>query len=324
VPLSLVLYRIDNSTDQAAADGARLVELLHRTKRVTDILGHVGDDVIAVLCPDTDEEGVKGFMRKLEPHLGDLPFAGVAATFPDDLFDNLANGTAAPPAFKPLIATDLRDQTDHGYVLKRGLDVAGSILAICLLAPVMLLVAAAVKLTSHGPIIFKQTRVGKGGLPFSFYKFRSMVTNADDSVHRQFVADLISKGDEAPSVGEGKPPVYKLKRDSRITPVGRFIRKTSLDELPQFFNVLKGDMSLVGPRPSIPYEATKYQSWHLRRLMSVKPGITGIWQVEGRSRVTFNDMVRMDLRYIQECSLLLDLKIIAKTCWVVVRGVGAD
>ena len=123
---------------------------------------------------------------------------------------------------------------------------------------------------------------------------------------------------------EGGPAIYKLKADPRVTPIGRFIRKSSIDELPQLFNVLNGDMSLVGPRPPIPYEAAQYQPWHLRRIMTVKPGITGIWQVEGRSKVAFSEMVRMDLRYIRECSLALDIKILLKTVLVVLRGEGAD
>lgn len=325
-PLSLVLYQIDDkASPHADHEPDRLLEILHESKRVTDILGHVGNDTIAVLCPDTSEQGIRGFMQKIEARAGDMPLAGVAATYPDDLFENLASGVHAQPVFEPFLASDATHVRRREYSLKRALDVVGALFAICLLSPLMLVVAAAVKLTSRGPTIFKQSRVGKGGVPFTFYKFRSMVTNADDSIHRAFVADLI-RGDrgEVERHGEEQTPTYKLKADPRVTLIGRFMRKTSIDELPQLFNVLKGDMSLVGPRPPLPYEAAQYQPWHLRRVMTLKPGITGIWQVEGRSRVPFNEMVRMDLRYIRECSFLLDIKILAATLMVVVRGVGAD
>jgi lipopolysaccharide/colanic/teichoic acid biosynthesis glycosyltransferase len=279
--------------------------------------------MIAVLCPDTDEAGVTGFMKKIEDGAGDLPFAGVAATYPDDLFESLANGVRTAKVFQPFLAADAAGMR-VGYPLKRALDIVGALAILCLVAPVMLLVAAAVALTSRGPIIFRQTRVGHAAYPFTFYKFRSMKIDGDDRVHREFVAKLIEAGDGAAAPAGGQPAAFKIRSDPRVTPIGRFIRKTSLDELPQLFNVLKGDMSLVGPRPPIPYEATKYQPWHLRRLMSLKPGLTGIWQVEGRSRVPFNEMVRMDLRYIRECSLALDLKLILKTVVVVLRGNGAD
>ena len=323
-PLSLVLYQVDDKTARDSQHAAQLVELLHSSKRVTDFLGHVGSDKIAVLCPDTDGQGIKGFMQKIDSRAGDLHFVGVAATYPDELFDNIANGKCTRAALVPFLASDATERRDSGYSLKRGLDIVSALMAICLLAPLMLVVAAIIATTSRGPIIFRQTRVGKGGAPFTFYKFRSMVTDVDDSIHREYVASLIKSGDAEGSAANGKRPTYKLKADPRVTPIGRLIRKTSVDELPQFFNVLKGDMSLVGPRPPIPYEAAQYQPWHLRRVMTLKPGITGIWQVEGRSRVPFNEMVRMDLRYIRECSLALDLKILLRTVAVVVRGEGAD
>ena len=323
-PLSLVVYQVDGKTANDSRLAARLVEVLHSAIRVTDLLGHVGNDKIAVLCPDTDGQGIKGFMKKIDARTGSLSIAGVAATYPDELFDKIANGKRSQAELLPFLATDAIARQDSGYALKRGLDIVGAVVAICLLAPLMLLVAATIATTSRGPIIFRQSRVGKGGSPFTFYKFRSMVADVDDSIHREYVASLIKKGDGEAVGPEGRRVIYKLKADPRVTPIGRLIRKTSIDELPQFFNVLKGDMSLVGPRPPLPYEAAQYQSWHLRRVMTLKPGITGIWQVEGRSRVPFNEMVRMDLRYIRECSLTLDLKILFRTILVVVRGDGAD
>lgn len=322
-PLSMVLYRIGGASTESARQAEQLVELLYREKRVTDFIGHVGDDMVAVLCPDTNGTGVKGFMQKIESKAGSLPFAAVAATYPDDLFDSIANGTPTARDIQPFMAAEPMGQRDRAYPLKRLLDISVASAALCLLAPLMVVVAIAVALSSRGPVIFKQTRVGKGGFPFTFYKFRSMRTNADDRIHRDFVANLIQSGD-TPVPADGSAGTFKIKDDPRFTSVGRFIRKTSIDELPQLFNVLKGDMSLVGPRPPIPYEAAKYQAWHLRRVLSVNPGMTGIWQVEGRSRVPFNEMVRMDLRYIRNCSLGLDLRILAKTVPVVLSCDGAD
>jgi lipopolysaccharide/colanic/teichoic acid biosynthesis glycosyltransferase len=321
--LSLAIYRVGVATAQDAEDADRLLEALHGAKRETDILGHVDDDLIAVLCPDTDEQGIQGFMRKIEGVANGLPFLGIAATYPDDFFDNLANGTRTQPALEPFLVADNVEDRPVGYALKRYLDVAGALLALCLLAPLMLIVAAVIWCTSAGPVIFRQTRLGKAGIPFTFYKFRSMVANADDGIHREFVEKLIKgvqTGDEA--ARDAAAP-YKLHADPRVTRVGRFIRKTSIDELPQLFNVLKGDMSLVGPRPPLPYEAAQYQSWHLRRVLAIKPGITGLWQVEGRSKVTFDEMVRMDLRYLRESSLMLDIKLLLKTVLVVLRCQGA-
>jgi lipopolysaccharide/colanic/teichoic acid biosynthesis glycosyltransferase len=163
--------------------------------------------------------------------------------------------------------------------------------------------------------------VGKGGTAFTFYKFRSMFCNADDRIHRDYVTSLIRNGGQrVDDKGEEKSTWTKLRYDPRVTPVGAVIRKTKLDELPQLFNVLKGDLSLVGPRPPLPYEVENYEAWHLRRILSVKPGITGIWQTEGRDDTTFDDMVRMDLRYIRTWSVLLDLKILIKTAIVVFRS----
>ena len=189
-------------------------------------------------------------------------------------------------------------------------------------SPLMLVVAAVIVRTSPGPAIFKQARLGKGGRPFVFYKFRSMLENTDDRVHRDYVIGLIRASEER-ATDESTPRTWsKLKSDSRVTPVGRFIRKTSIDELPQLWNVLKGDLSLIGPRPALPYEAEKYQSWHLRRILEVKPGISGLWQVAAGYDATFEDMVRLDLRYMRDWSLMLDLEILVKTVKVVLRRRG--
>ncbi len=208
--------------------------------------------------------------------------------------------------------------------LKRILDLMGSLLGLVMASPIFLVASLAIKLTSEGPVFFRQERLGQGGKKFTFLKFRSMYVNSDENKHKDFITNFISAGEEGKGAEKknGEPVVYKLTGDKRITPIGKFLRKTSLDELPQFLNVLRGEMSLVGPRPPIPYECELYDIWHRQRLLEAKPGITGLWQVEGRSQRAFNDMVRLDLRYINEWSLWLDLKIILKTPWVMLTGNG--
>lgn len=197
-------------------------------------------------------------------------------------------------------------------VVKRAMDVAGSVAALVVFSPLFLLIAAAVKLSSPGPVFFRQKRVGQHGVPFVFLKFRSMRVGGDASIHKDYVVKLIAGQAERKSDGNGEG-VYKLTNDPRITRVGSFIRRTSLDEIPQFFNVLKGEMSLVGPRPAIPYEVEAYDIWHRRRVLEAKPGITGLWQINGRSRVKFDEMVRLDLRYARSWSLWMDIKILLRT-----------
>jgi lipopolysaccharide/colanic/teichoic acid biosynthesis glycosyltransferase len=203
------------------------------------------------------------------------------------------------------------------------MDLVGSGLALVILAPLFLVIAIAIKSTSRGPVFFRQKRVGQHGKCFTFLKFRSMYVNNDASQHRDYVRQLISGKAERSSDGDGGEGVFKLTKDSRITSTGRFLRRTSLDELPQFLNVMIGEMSLVGPRPAIPYEVEAYDIWHRRRVLEAKPGITGLWQVEGRSRVAFDEMVRLDLRYAQNWSPWLDLKILAQTPKAVMEGSGA-
>jgi lipopolysaccharide/colanic/teichoic acid biosynthesis glycosyltransferase len=212
-----------------------------------------------------------------------------------------------------------RSSPNQGKVIKRIMDVCGSLLAILVFLPAFAIIALLVKLTSEGPIFFSQKRVGEYGKEFRFYKFRTMYANNDSQIHKEYIAKLIAGGGDA---GQGKG-VYKLIDDPRITSVGKFLRKTSLDELPQFINVLMNDMSLVGPRPPLPYEYERYQTWHRRRVLELKPGLTGLWQVEGRSRTTFDEMVRMDLRYANIRSLWVDIKILLQTPGAMLTGRGA-
>jgi lipopolysaccharide/colanic/teichoic acid biosynthesis glycosyltransferase len=182
-----------------------------------------------------------------------------------------------------------------------------------------------VKLTSKGPVLFKQKRVGLFGKEFTFLKFRTMYENNNNNIHKEYVKELINgrKLHNDGTGNNGSDGIFKIKNDLRITKLGKFLRKTSLDELPQFFNILKGEMSLVGPRPPIPYEIEDYDIWHRRRYLEVKPGLTGLWQTKGRSATTFDDMVRLDLKYSRERSLWLDIKILLKTPWAVFSCKGA-
>ncbi len=237
--------------------------------------------------------------------------------FPEVSGASLNHETFSNPLYPDL--TQHNSDRTFSLGVKKVMDLLGSALALLLLAPLFLIIAAAIKATSRGSVFFKQVRVGQDGKTFAMLKFRSMKANCDSALHQNYIKKYICQQDNAAF----EPGVFKLTQDSRITPIGRFLRKTSLDELPQFINVLWGEMSLVGPRPPLPYECELYDIWHRRRLLSCKPGITGLWQVMGRSRTTFDDMVRLDLKYIRKWSLWLDIKILLMTPKAVVKGSGA-
>jgi lipopolysaccharide/colanic/teichoic acid biosynthesis glycosyltransferase len=205
-------------------------------------------------------------------------------------------------------------------VLKRGLDLVVAVTALIVLGPVMLAVAAAIALTSQGPVVFRQARIGRGGQPFTCYKFRTMSTDADPNVHRAYI-EAYAQGQANGQLGNDAAP-FKMVRDNRVTPVGRFLRRTSLDELPQLVNVLRGEMSIVGPRPDVAYSVALYKDWHKLRL-AVQPGLTGLWQVEGRGRVSYDEGMRLDLEYVRRQSLWLDIQIILKTIPAVLSMRGA-
>jgi lipopolysaccharide/colanic/teichoic acid biosynthesis glycosyltransferase len=215
--------------------------------------------------------------------------------------------------------SSLHEPRRYGHILKRSMDILGSLIALIALLPAFLLIALLVKLTSEGPVLFRQKRLGQYGKPFGFPKFRSMYVDNDPRIHQEYVAKLIAGAKDLKQANGN----YKLADDPRVTRLGRFLRKTSFDELPQFVSVLLGDMSLVGPRPPLPYEYERYLTWHKRRVLEIKPGLTGLWQIEGRSRTTFDEMVRMDLRYAKMWSLWLDCKILLQTPAAMFSGQGA-
>ncbi|GAB4251380.1 MAG: hypothetical protein Kow00109_27120 [Acidobacteriota bacterium] len=308
-----------------------LFSVLGCTFRETDVIGwRFEEEVVGVILTELGKGATPAIREKIHDKVRrclDCKFPeDVAASmevrvyyFPLDTLDEL------PEEVRETLYPDLEPRRltrKSTRILKRATDVAGSLTLLVLLSPLMLLIAFLVKVTSRGPVLYRQTRLGQYGKPFQFLKFRSMYTNADPTLHEKYIEEYIRQGKNA-AVGPDGKPIFKLVRDPRVTPVGRVLRKLSLDELPQLFNVLRGEMSLVGPRPPIPYEIKRYSVWHRRRILEVKPGITGLWQVYGRSRTTFDDMVRLDLQYARSWSLWLDLKLLLLTPIAVLRGDGA-
>lgn len=288
-------------------------------------LGHVGEFALLLAASGAEAVVVCG-------HLGD-------AQFRDVVEGALAGGcqlmsvsravetTGVHPSLvwrqgqpvMQLIAPSLQGQQ---LLVKRVLDLVGASLLSIVTAPVMAIVAIAIKLDSRGPVFFGQERIGSGGRRFRVVKFRTMYDGVSDAAHRELVTKML-QGEDGPAahVGPEGEQVFKLVNDQRVTRVGRFLRRASLDELPQLFNVLRGEMSLVGPRPPLPYEFDQYEHWQFHRLQ-VRPGITGLWQVSGRNRLTYRQMCELDLAYIRAWSLWLDMRILFKTVPVVLSNSG--
>jgi lipopolysaccharide/colanic/teichoic acid biosynthesis glycosyltransferase len=299
--------------------------------RETDITGWYRDNVVVgVMFTEIEAAGHNSIVNTmfarvsdtLQSHLTPEQFNQISISF--HVFPEERDHETPQRPSNPVLYPDLvrRDNARTAFrLVKRMMDIVGSVVALIVCAPLFLAIAAAIKCTSKGPVFFRQIRVGQYGVPFVFLKFRSMYADNDPNVHKQYIRQLIAGHAERKTNGNGEG-VYKLTKDSRVTPVGAFLRKASLDELPQFFNVFKGEMSLVGPRPPIPYEVEAYDIWHRQRLLAATPGITGLWQVNGRSRVKFDDMVRLDLRYAQTWTPWLDLKILARTPRAVLLGGG--
>lgn len=315
-PLSIAMFHCKGSARVSVPNIGRLLQILAWTKRDVDVVGNIDLNTVAVMLLDTDKQGTQHFLNRVASRSNGAGYTITSGTYPDDIFNTLASEA---PSFSGL-PRDWTEGHDKDRKVQRGLkrmiDVLGAFVALILFSPVMLMTAVAVRCTSPGPVIFSQVRVGKGGTLFTIYKFRSMFCDADDRIHRDYVASLIRKdknGERPNGHTAFKSSWIQLKSDPRVTPVGKFIRRTKLDELPQLFNVIRGDLSLVGPRPPLVYEVENYEAWHFRRILEAKPGVTGIWQIEGGEDTTFDDMVRMDLRYIRTWSVLLDLVILIKT-----------
>lgn len=322
-PLSLVLFYFREKGESSWDVVQEFLTTLGKNTRESDIKGWVDGGAIGLILPDTGKDGMDRCVEKIANGNGNVGYSVVTGTYPNDLIQKLLAEERSQPDFFPLDLDETGKLPGFQITLKRIMDILGSVVGLILSSPLILITAVAVKMTSPGPIIFRQFRFGKKGVRFPFYKFRSMYWDTDDKIHRDYVTNLIKGELEKINQGDKDAPIFKMKSDPRVTPVGKIIRKTSIDELPQFLNVLKGEMSLVGPRPPLPYEVEKYELWHLRRILEVKPGITGLWQVDGRSTTSFDDMVRLDLRYVQNWSLWLDIKILLKTVRAVLRPKGA-
>jgi lipopolysaccharide/colanic/teichoic acid biosynthesis glycosyltransferase len=321
-PFSLATFQGPADVIERFEQHERLITVLHGVKRSIDVVGYVDDRSVAVLLLECDRQGAEKFVQKVRAHLGVDQLDASVRTYPYDLLECIetATDTQVDPQLDTLIYVDPPFRSAGSRLIKRAFDVLLSCVLVAATLPLWVVTALLVKISSPGAVIYKQQRVGKNGRSFVMYKFRSMYEGSDDNIHREYVAKLIrKKQDDAPDADAGSAWT-KMHRDTRISPFGHLIRVTYIDELPQLINVIKGDLSLVGPRPPLAYEVARYEPWHLRRLFSVRPGLTGLWQVEAGHTTTFDDMVRIDLRYVENWSFLLDLKIVGKTFAVVMRG----
>jgi lipopolysaccharide/colanic/teichoic acid biosynthesis glycosyltransferase len=333
----LLLMLIDNKgMKQRKGDAAlmgKIAGVLNETIRETDLAGWFETGaVLGVIFTELGVTDVTAAVKIIESKVT----AGLQKTFkPTQLSNFQLSFYAFPDGWeghgqgRPVDAAlypdlfEVERKKKLSLLIKRVMDYVGSAAALFVLSPVFLILAVLIKLTSKGPVFFRQERVGQYGVPFVFLKFRSMVVSTDVTIHREYVRKFIA-GKAEDSNGKGyEKVVYKITNDPRVTWIGKIMRRTSLDEIPQFWNVLTGKMSLVGPRPPIPYEIEAYDIWHRRRLLESKPGITGLWQIHGRSKTTFDEMVRLDLRYSRTWSPMLDLKILLQTPRAVFSGDGA-
>jgi lipopolysaccharide/colanic/teichoic acid biosynthesis glycosyltransferase len=325
--LMLVRHKAPKPHREPALD--RVVKLLGGLIRETDVLGWFEPHtVVGVIFSELGNAELSAAVESIESKtLSTLHSNQVEAlqisfySYPQSWKTGGYTLALDPVLYPDLLHVD--DSKRASLLLKRLIDIVGSSLALMFLSPVFAILALLIKLTSRGPVFFRQQRLGRFQVPFEFLKFRSMYAATDPEIHREYVRNFIGGRAEPNSSNGNHRRVYKLTNDPRVTWIGRFMRRTSLDEIPQFWNVLMGQMSLVGPRPPIDYEIEAYDVWHRRRLMEAKPGITGLWQVHGRSRTTFDDMVRLDLRYSRTCSPMSDLKILLQTPRAVFSGDGA-
>jgi exopolysaccharide biosynthesis polyprenyl glycosylphosphotransferase len=328
-PMLLMLLDAGNCLpfDKSGRVLSNILSALSLSTRDTDVTGwYKNHSVVGVMFTDIsiDDHGeILGTMmhrvsQTMRNNLSLERFSQISISmhvFPQSWLHETSPGN---PAFYPDL--EQRETANRGVLaVKRAMDILGSLVGLVFLSPLFLAVALLVKLSSKGPILFQQERLGQFGKPFTFLKFRSMYVNNNPEIHQEFMKRVISGNHDGEVEGE-KKKVYKMTNDPRVTRIGRFIRRTSLDELPQFLNVLKGEMSLVGPRPPLAYECQEYDIWHRRRVLEVKPGITGLWQVRGRSRIRFDDMVRLDLQYVRSWSLWLDVQILLRTPAAVLLG----
>lgn len=315
-----------------AVDLAKAASVILASLRDTDVAGwHSADRVLGVIFTELGDASPQLALTSLRARVTAALRSAVSAEhldhirlsfhcFPESALPSDTRRFDVTILYPDLIRHEALTRAPR--LMKRIVDVTASVVGLIVACPLLLAIAIAVKLTSPGPVLFRQQRIGQYGVPFTFLKFRAMHVASDPQIHRAFVTGLIEGRRPSPASGS-VPAVYKLTADPRVTPVGRLLRRTSLDELPQLLHVLRGEMSLVGPRPPIAYEVDAYHAWHRPRILATKPGITGLWQVSGRCRLPFDDMVRLDLRYARSWSLWLDLTILLRTPRAVLSGEGA-
>jgi lipopolysaccharide/colanic/teichoic acid biosynthesis glycosyltransferase len=334
-PFVLMVLEADPLLEANVADRflSQVTSVLLKSIRETDLIGWYKNGAsLGVIFTEISLESLtpiteilrSKIVNALQNELSSKTASTLTVTvhlFPENRDRDGATKVADTRLYPDLCGGDSRKYVPHA--IKRVIDIVGSGVLLLLLSPVLAVIALAIKLTSKGPVLFRQERLGQFGTSFKCLKFRTMHVNNDPRIHQEYIQQFIAGKPISENADPGKPAVYKLTNDPRVTTVGRFLRKTSLDEFPQFWNVLRGEMSLVGPRPPVRYEFDAYDIWHRRRVLELKPGVTGLWQVSGRSRMCFDDMVRLDLRYSQSWSLWLDLKILLATPGAVLGGEGA-
>jgi lipopolysaccharide/colanic/teichoic acid biosynthesis glycosyltransferase len=331
-PFLLMLVDTGNClpTDQNGKLLREILPLLSVSMRETDVTGwYKASSVGGMIFTEIGNEDRTSIVSTMLARVSAILHEGLSIEqfsqisisfhlFPEDRDSDNSQHPSNPALYPDLLGRDRARKASS--VLKRMMDIAGSALALLVLAPLFVAIVIAIKTSAKGPVFFCQKRIGQYGVRFVLLKFRSMYVNNDASIHKKYVRKLIvGQAERQASDGNGEG-VYKLTDDPRVTSVGNFLRRTSLDELPQFLNVFKGEMSLVGPRPPIDYEVEAYDLWHRRRFLEAKPGITGLWQVNGRSRLKFDDMVRLDLKYARTWSPWLDIKILLRTPRAVIEG----
>lgn len=328
-PFLLVLIRIDGLYRPGERQKAvkEIAAVLSLATREIDIKGWYQHDVtMGILITEAADKNL--ITRKIEDRLAtDIgPERTNKIAISCYCFPSEDKGSAIE--FEPELYPDILTGSPSSRFrscAKRMLDIVASLSIILFFAPLFPVAAILIKLSSRGPVLFKQKRLGYLGKEFHCLKFRSMVVNTDAHIHKAYIEKYIKEGKDITendgTISDQK--LYKIKNDPRVTTIGRFLRKTSMDELPQLFNVLKGDISLVGPRPPLAYEWALYDVWHKQRILEAKPGLTGLWQIKGRSRTTFDDMVRLDLQYARNRSFWLDLKILLLTPCAMLSCKGA-
>jgi lipopolysaccharide/colanic/teichoic acid biosynthesis glycosyltransferase len=310
----------------------KITATLCSVTRETDIIGwYVYDHILGVIATELGKASSSEVQEKMSQKfragfleaLGPDKASHISVSFhffPEERQDGDFNDSEKSAHYPEL--SRKKPSRKFALGLKRAMDVTVSAISLIMLLPLFAIIALAIKATSKGPVLFRQERLGQYGKKFRFLKFRSMRKDCDSKIHQEYVSRFIA-GQVSAASFNGSTATFKIQKDPRITPIGSILRKTSLDELPQFWNVLMGEMSLVGPRPPLEYEFKAYDIWHRRRVVEIKPGITGLWQVKGRSRTQFDDMVRLDLKYAQAWSLWLDLEILLRTPVAVISGDGA-